>query len=100
MIREIGPMKYEEAAPAWWGSAVSLGLCPDVLDTWFDIDESKPLYVRIHDRPGKDRLAVTGDDGQTNIYVSTREGIREPIYVNFSWLDIGIPYPYYVEIVQ
>ncbi len=102
MIREIGPFSY--GAHTQWtltGRGPKSDLCHRVMFSWFAIDTDRPLWLRIHTRPAKDRLKVVRDaPGQYLVFVET-DGAEVEVLVNMDWYyKPPATYPYYVEIVQ
>ena len=113
LIKEIGPF-HRGTTKSWskdkrYKSGAPFNICAEEFAEWFDVDESIPLWVQIHDRPAKDRVEVLEGlhDGSTPgeeagvLRVVTKGGEERPIVVLGGWSGhLNVPYPFYVEIVQ
>ena len=104
-MKEIGPFTLDMNTTVikggvWWPEDVQSGLCAKRLSSWFDLDDERPLWVRVHNEAGKNRLEVRRNpDG--NVFLITRGGRKVSTVVFGEWLaSPPASYPYYVEIMQ
>ncbi len=103
MIREIGPFKVDHCEDwAMKAGDCQFDICTRGLSKWFDVDRGKTaLWVRIHDKPARDRLKVTGSMNVDTLFVEEATGYSVEVHVFGGWVrNPPAPYPYYVEIVQ
>ena len=100
-MKEIGPFRLGNRGRWCSRRRPASALCGQQLSKWFDVDEDKPLWVRIHKRPGKDRLTILGNAGNVGLQAVGRTGTIHRIFMYSGWLSHPpATYPYYVELGQ
>ena len=109
-LSEFGPFDYHYRYDHWavGGHGDLLTLCNDVLGEWFEVDTSRPLWLRVHATSGRDRVkveAISHDCYSVNLR-SREEGIV-PTYMSnvlvkavLRLLGGADVLPVYVSVVQ
>ena len=100
LIKEIGPFIDQ-----YYGD---LFFCYSVVDSWFDVDQSKDFWLRVYDRAGSERVKAENlhydwEDDYPSIDLVTRGGHPKSteitIYV-FEFIRDNLSDTFYVSIVQ